>query len=859
MKKKTINFLDNRVSDIFEIVLPKVRSNSKTETLINLYSTKTIEEVSWLQVCKDAEEYSNYRLLLLFLIELLKQDLYQNDYADTLKKFLPTFEEITETPIKHYSSIFCGAKIQTLQIKKRHTANNRYSFIQKKEEDIIIADNRISEIINTIIPKVKNTPEMRSLTKLYLGKSIDEISWVEICNDVRIYKHNKFMFLFVIELLNQGLYKNDYADELYKLLPEFNKLPDDITQQYKKFFCGNKITDLIIYRHTRTGNRIGFDFLPSQNTYLKALFIDFLKADRIYTRWIKNEMVETLVLSLGCCAEEIHSVDDFSDTTFWEQVNFYKDFYKDNDKLKTYSLRTIFGFYRWLYNTFVEHDIFENSYTMTRTLLFQKSIVRLIKEDYHFTPLNPHNHPGDKKRICFILKGFESASTTLTSEDNLNINISRVEDSSLRYMFISYIITASNLASVALSSNLGYICDSLKFVTDMKSQRGYPNPDLKYMTNQEAVLIRKFQYDENLDVSTLNNRIGSVRRFLTWAKDTKNIDFDDMFFDYLTQYDEPTKNNGNAISDEKLIALNKHMIDDIKNNKLVRIYYLIFHLLIQTEFRISKVCHLKPNDIKPTAKPNQHLIYTNSKTSNGDDEKYVITELTYHMLMSYIEDTEEIRDNCNNPKLSNYIFLYEGFHKNHYVVTPKKFNNYLKSCCKSLDFPETYSAINLRDTHMTKSLEHNMRHNKSDLELKVLSGHKYIDTTKNHYIELELEMMLEATYGIIIGDRKLIDADSKLVEEIPEHLKSKEFDVEDGCGKCTHDHCVISSSLPCMSCKHFITTVEHEKYFIKAIDNVDRLIQQSSTRHDIEDLVTIKTLYVLYLQAIYNHKEAIND
>lgn len=207
--------------------------------------------------------------------------------------------------------------------------------------------------------------------------------------------------------------------------------------------------------------------------------------------------------------------------------------------------------------------------------------------------------------------------------------------------------------------------------------------------------------------------------------------------------------------------------------------------------------------------------------------------------------------------MKDYIFICEGDNSSICLIDAQSISNYLKKACKALGFNEKYTAINLRVTHMTKAFEHVLRNGKSNIELSVLSKHKRIDTTKNHYIEMELEKMLEATYGIIIGDSsKLIDVDSKIVDEIPSNLVDSE--VDDGCGNCSIKDCVMISaltSLPCFLCDYFITTVGHLKFFVKAIENVDMLISYAKTMHDKEDLITTKTLYVLYLKAIYKRKE----
>ena len=73
------------------------------------------------------------------------------------------------------------------------------------------------------------------------------------------------------------------------------------------------------------------------------------------------------------------------------------------------------------------------------------------------------------------------------------------------------------------------------------------------MNNQEALLIRSFYSDESVKLATRNNKIGAIRRFLMWERDeNKAISFDDMFFDYLIQYEEPSKTHGKSIPDEDL-------------------------------------------------------------------------------------------------------------------------------------------------------------------------------------------------------------------------------------------------------------------------------------------------------------------
>ena len=118
---------------------------------------------------------------------------------------------------------------------------------------------------------------------------------------------------------------------------------------------------------------------------------------------------------------------------------------------------------------------------------------------------------------------------------------------------------------------------------------------------------------------------------------------------------------------------------------------------------------------------------------------------------------------------------------------------------------------------MTRAWEFVAKNNLSEIELSLLTKHKQIDTTLNHYLELELDKMLEATYGIEIGNIK-VDTKSKVVDVFPANLSGKENDVENGCGKCSAEKCDGSSALSCLICNRFVTTPKHEPYFRKAIE-----------------------------------------
>lgn len=733
--------------------------------------------------------------------------------------------------------------------------------INKKPEPVYLDENIkfACEETTTFLNNKQYKSGIRRFKEHYATMTTSEISWIQVCEDGRNYDCQKFAFLFIVSLLKKGLYHNDHEKELYSILPDFQRIINSERMFNVGFLlCGKKITDLVIYKHSylHGGSIYGYVYLKCKNPYIRSELLDFINEPRKSTRWHVRHILNIFEESLGCYADQIFTYKDFDEHTFFEQISFFKKYRDADARTYDYGIKAVCCFYRWLVSKYDTYDFFADAFSLNKYLLFNVGLVDLIKADAYFTTYNPHTEYPDRTKYCFLVRGMDELSTQLAGEDYFSLDLSNLTSSYYRKAVIKYLQASTSVTTITWCGFTNYMTDGLKFITELKSQKNYPNPSLKYLNNQEAVLIRNYYHDEGLQISTLNNKIGALRRFLQWCQEAEMIAFDDMFFDYLKQYEEPAQTTGSAVPDDILAVINSYIVNDIKDNSDALLAYAMFHLSIQTEFRISQICHLKTDCIRPSVKPGQFIVYSGFKTSHGRKNSFVITELTYHVLMNVIEATESIRDACTIESLKDYIFLRPTMNGGYGIFKAAQFNNYMKKVCDDLGLDRTYSAANFRDTHMTKAFEHILRSGKSDLEMGVLSKHKHLDTTKNHYIEIELEKMLEATYGITIGT-ELIDTDSKIVDELPETAKGKDADVENGCGKCTAKSCVSTTSLPCLSCKHFVTTPQHEVFFKKAIDSLDQLIVQTTNAHDKEDLITVKQLHVLYLKAIYRHKEGL--
>lgn len=694
---------------------------------------------------------------------------------------------------------------------------------------------------------------------------VEELSWDMLCEYAEKTAACRAFLNVTVELLERHLLKDKHLPALYRVLPDLKKMAAEqsIGRGVKNVFCGEDIDNIYfvptnnLYLNRNKKYSLFYSvMLPYKNEYLRNEIFHFLKTTNYNPgRRYAKEAIAEFELSLGEGSASISMPSDFTDIVFWKQVSYYRKAYHDDNETISNCLSVIALFYRYLVNEYPNLNLYADTLHMSQALLRSTALVKKAKDGYYVLPFS---HDADVKghdKIVVLLRGYESESTRLKHDDFRSIDFSGITCDFYRNELFRYFFQLP-ISYVCKAESLNYIADTLSAIFEVKMQHDYPNPDLKYLTNAEAVFIKDYLNKKDAVLATKNNRIGATRRFFLWERDDRcQMQFDDLFFEYLVQYEEPSKNTGKAIPDEDLGKISKYFAAKASEDHIFNLAYTILHLCIETEFRVSQICHLEIDCIKPSAKSKEYVVQSYHKSGHGRKDSFVITEMTYRHLMRTIDFTEPYREACVRPEMAKYIFLFKGNNNSMNIMDAQKFRVCLQTCCRDLGLP-IYSSRNLRDTHMTKSFEYVLKHGKSDLVMTALSKHKYLDTTKSHYIEQKLNDMLEATYGIIIGDLDdCYNPSVHIVEKIPADIEKNDNIVENGCGNCKSAQCTMRNALPCLICDNFITTIKHEPAFRRAIEAVDKLIQNSGTKHDKDDLTTIKLLLVMYLKAIYQKKQ----
>ena len=722
-------------------------------------------------------------------------------------------------------------------------------------------DSKMKEIVETacrISPTMEHHLGMYPFREI-LNMNHTELTWKFICKRFCMTNMIKHALALLCASVETGNYTADDKEMIFEMEPVIRSLVDDPKTVCKKvLLCGKNLDGLIFVSRSTTYKEKMKKYVIVENStpFITGLLRAFLVncTSEIYN-YATQDNVSFFADSFGNKKHTLSSYKDFTGELLIKQVEMYRKHYPYSQSKFSQSVHFVLNFYRWLVNEYTLYDFFSNSTCMTKQLLFSTSISRLLINGTFILPFDPNNPPYGHSDFCFILRDSTVLSTNAEKEDYRHFTLTGLKSVTYLNALIDYMMAHPSLIATNNGCSMIYpMRDGLILFEEMKSQKNYPNPDFKNFVAAEGVFLKEsIAMNPHLSIVTLNNRIGANRRFFLWCKEAGILNVEDTFFDQLIQYEEPSLSTAKSIPVEHLSKIAVALSEKSKTDYMAMLSYAIMHILLQTEFRISQICKLRVDCIQPTAKLNEYMIVSNGKTSHGAKDHYVITSLTYHVLMNTIEQTEKVRECCNIESHKDYIFLYQGNNRSTKVFSYDQFSEELRKICKNLGIP-CYTAASFRDTHMTQALEYAIRNNRSDIELSVLTRHKRIDTTKNHYVDFVLEKMLESTYGITIGDER-INTDVHVVDKIPDSIDNDAHTVEGGCGKCRRNICNMTGPLPCLTCHDFLTTEDYEPNFIKAIEAIDRQIQSAPTPHDKDDLVTIKTIYVAWLKEIYKHTE----
>lgn len=639
------------------------------------------------------------------------------------------------------------------------------------------------------------------------------------------------------------------------------------------------LTERISYIHDLYGD------LPIENAQDRS-FLALLKHSYLYRAFMKNrcntnclyipeiddddiyEIFKSFVMqssesslswrhmadAFGCSLEVagIHTINDINLSTFERQVKFYRSRFEDKEVISHLCHLYLFALNNYDSRLF-------NSDGISAQVFAKAGLGGLLFDGYKIICYNQITDvPSDDKWIlCFDSKNESNIASTY--RESVVIDFTEIQNETFRYWYKFFVWKNTNSIYSKVHTK-SIIFTFFSYIDDLKHGRQlsiYVKPN-----NDETISVNEIiAYKAFVNASKTNNRTVcgytyNPRNVLNFVKNNGIADIPNAVFYYLKNTLNSDYDNTEAIPDGDLGKLAKVIDAEAKKNNLAAIYQVIFYLALETEFRASQILSLRIDCVYETAKKNQYVLVSKTKTSANEPVEQPITIYAKRHIDEVIRLTKEYRHECQIEGIRDLLFIAPMKNRKgiYSTIRAAAMNNFLSVCCDKAEI-KRYSMANLRDTHMTKAEEYVIRKNLSDIDQNILSGHRSPNVDTKHYVDNEIRNMLESVHGVIIGD---VDIKGQIYKTLPSDIATNENSVANRCGYCSQKSCTDLSYLDCLMCKDFVTTPDRLPYFKERIKSLDEKILNASIPHDKEDLVAVKRLHVGFIEALLNLKEGEN-
>lgn len=578
----------------------------------------------------------------------------------------------------------------------------------------------------------------------------------------------------------------------------------------------------------------------------KVLFLDF------YIR------------GLGPFVESIDGYLGYNETILFYQKDFILRRRGITEQERFQLLRLLVRFYKHICNRHPEMGYFNEAVCMSYRLLQNNKLPQYFFEGWEFMNYSPFMKYEGQERILLTLHGFDRHSTRMTSKDYYPLHLDRIASPFFRELFFDYMKSSHVRFGESTSANVGCIGDIMNTMCYIKASNISRVSDESHWTVQEARLMKKiiatsknswgsYKEGESIALTSKNNRIGYMRRWFQWAADNGRMTFERMFFDELSQFEEPVKRNARPIPQEHLQMIFDKAHSLAMQSDRERVLYLSMKLLHQTNFRPSDIFSMTKSSLDFAVSHGCYIIRHITKTSGPRGQIDPLTKYDYDILKEVIDLTKELRENAPDKSMKDLIFLYRNMTGQIDTLKTENLRSHMRYICQELGI-KLYGPYNIRYTYMTKVFEKAVANNLSESEVQVLTKHVNLGTTMG-YVKKSRDDYFRALYQVMLEDVQ-VDPRGKVVERIPDQAQDL-GEREGGCGKCRAANCLFRSILPCITCENFVTTVEYEPFFKRMIAHIDEQMEDVTYPHDREDLVTMKEVYVSFLIEIDRLKSQI--
>lgn len=654
---------------------------------------------------------------------------------------------------------------------------------------------------------------------------------------------------FIKYIVLGGYYQSDDADIVNSFAEELNaaKAP------YWIFEEGIRPINIILSKRPNFSKKDAFavsDFkLDVTNRFLYFILQEFILS-HITMAIIQKDFFSTFQESLG--GKEITCVEDFDITVFNCQYWFYKDLQRKALKANMLSkhIGLLKSFYLLLLGKPDGHDILTWRDGVDRNMLQNNKFDEHYENGFRPIPLNSLDPVPVEDRWLIMPNGAEALTTKLNAHEYRRLDFSPINDTKMKEAVKQW-FWQDTMSIVGRMDHTWLIINFVNFIHDLRTKYHLNVMTKKTMDNDSFTAEEIFSYSMQAKVTSGTiQKLTAVRRFLQYVDDSGLYKVDPAAYQYLRARTSTSHSTAQDIPENDLLKLEARFRENAEGSYLQTLYYIIFHIALSTEFRISQILNLRVDCLVEGPSRNQHYVVSPTKVSKGEAVQQQITSYTKRFIERALHFTAKVRQQCTDSSLKQFLFLHNFYAHKYQVVNSKTFCEYFRRTCQDIGI-HPFTPGSLRDTYMTRAVEFALKNGLSLLELSSITNHKNFDTTNNHYVANKIRDYLEATYMVSVGN---VDIKGHILSK-PDKDYGKEHLVDEACGYCAKETCNVFSGIDCPMCNGFVATIDRIPFYESKISVIDKKIIASKLSHDKEHLTTLKQLYVAYLERLYVLKE----
>lgn len=664
--------------------------------------------------------------------------------------------------------------------------------------------------------------------------------------------------------LKDILIKSELAQGNNTLAKSFNYLStnfpaDSLYYQVFSIECRakSKVNKLYVYHsniYVNTTSKIIINIIKEH--------IKEMEKHDIYTKY-NTPYYRTLFYHFGkSISKNIQSTTDFDRETFLEQYNYYKKLDQDGkipSKHRKSIIADLTRIYRYIDNTHLKTHgelLFDspvfNSHFM-KSNIFKKS----VEERYTPLVINVYDKLPETDR-WIVIPPLDNRS--YNSNIYRALSFDEVENQTLRKLLKSHVWNSSTRDPIDRFSHL------VNFLNDMDN-----NLSRQLQTGNDMFFEHDFlsYYYMELCIRTdigdqmINSVIFSIRNFLRHVQEIYNIP------EYIvSMYKELPRNNyqaGNPINEEDLLEINKSFLNStsVYKDEL----YIVFKLSLMTKLRPGEILSLERDCI--VSKNNQHGTIRYYSKINKEDRTYATFTID---IIREIEKAIELTTpafKMARDLEKKYIFigklLRRGVAATDYKVIRliptygRLFFNIVKDLYDSKKISKWYTPYSCRDTHINNAFELIEDGKISLHEVSTITGNT-ANIARKHYLSKDrrTRKYLENMFEVKLLDQQV---QGSVEEGQSEH---NNYPIQNNMGDCNSKKCVKQddmedSSYKCLTCKHFITSLEKMSMFEERVKDLKVLVEKSNNHIEKNFYKHSLELNLRYLGEMYAMKGLLND